>query len=108
VFVLPIYRLYTDSAMIGVASHEFAHALRAARYGDDWPEKMGEGQRTPEAKRKYEAEERHANAIASSWGFRAQIRAMREERQKFVNPYIRSHEIQIRRQTAARWLHAIA
>ncbi len=97
VFVLPIYRLYTDSGMIGVAAHEFAHALRAARHDDDWPEKMGERQLTPAAIRKYEAEERRANAIASSWGFRAQIRAMREERGKFVNPYIRSHEIQIRR-----------
>ncbi len=100
-FNLPLCRLYSNKAMVGLVAHELAHALRAAQIGEGWVEKMG-GVWGPGADRKYRLEERWADAIATAWGFRAQIRAMREERQTVLNPYLASEKNQILRQIARR------
>lgn len=93
-FRLPICRLYSDEAMVGLASHELAHALRAQKIGENWLRKMG-GIWSAGADSKYQSEERHADRIASKWGFGKEIRAMREERQKVLNPFIASNEQRI-------------
>jgi hypothetical protein len=101
-FILPLCRLYTNKAIIGLVAHELAHALRAAHIGKDWLKKMGGEWDAPGADRKYLLEERRADAIASAWGFGDQIRAMREERRTVLIPYISSHQDRILRQVAHR------
>jgi hypothetical protein len=74
---LPIFRLFTPRARVGIIAHEFAHAERANRIGKGWHEKM---------QARYDVEERAANAIARGWGFGNYITAMRREREETVNP----------------------
>lgn len=40
-FSLPVCRLFTDRALVGVVAHEMAHALRASTMGPQWLERMG-------------------------------------------------------------------
>jgi hypothetical protein len=101
-FILPLRRLYTNKATIGLVAHEFAHALRAAHIGKGWSNKMGGEWDAPGAADKYQSEERRADAIASTWGFRDQTEAMREERRSVLIPYISSHQDRILRQVAHR------
>jgi hypothetical protein len=89
--------------MIGVIAHELAHALRAAQIGKGWFKKMVGAGNDPGADRKYRLEESMADAIASAWDFRIQIRAMREERREILDPYIRSQENRILRQIHRRY-----
>jgi hypothetical protein len=101
ILTLPPCRLYSNKAIIGLVAHELAHALRAVYIGKEWLEKMGGADwDAPGADRRYKSEERRADAIASAWGFRAQILAMRDERAKVLNPYIHAHEAQILRRMA--------
>lgn len=85
-FNLPICRLFSDRAMVGIVAHEFAHARRASRIQGDWDAKM---------RQRYRAEERHADAIATTWGFGPNIEAMRRERREIVTPYVEKHEVLI-------------
>jgi hypothetical protein len=84
-FHLPVFRLFSDKARIGIIAHEFGHALRAEGLGEDWHGKMNGGVRD-------ESEERLANGIASKWGFGKEIKAMLNERKQVVGPYIAKHE----------------
>jgi hypothetical protein len=77
IVTLPIFRLFSREAQVGIMAHEFAHAVRAARLGRGWHKKMLS---------RYAAEERLANSIAVRWGFRANITAMRRERREVVGP----------------------
>lgn len=97
-FVLPLCRLYSDRALIGLVAHELAHAVRAAKLGQNWLQKMGGEHSARGADRRYKREERQADGIASGWGFAKEIRAMREERESVLNPYLATHEIRILRQ----------
>ncbi len=54
-FSLPVCRRFSDHALTGIVAHEFAHALRASALTGDWHARM---------QRQYNAEERHADAIA--------------------------------------------
>jgi hypothetical protein len=76
---LPIFRLFSAKAQIGIMAHELAHAVRASRLGQGWHEKM---------RARYAAEERLANSIASRWGFGKQVEAMRLERHGSVDPML--------------------
>jgi hypothetical protein len=58
--MLPIFRLFSAKAQIGIMAHELAYAERASRLGHGWHEKM---------RARYSAEERLANSIAIRWGF---------------------------------------
>ena len=76
---LPIFRLFSAKAQIGIMAHEIAHAERASRLGQGWPEKM---------QARYAAEERLANSIAIRWGFGKYVEAMRRNRHGSVNPML--------------------
>jgi hypothetical protein len=88
IFTLPICRLYSDKALIGLVAHELAHAVRAAKLGPGWYERMD---------CRYRAEERIADAMASRWGFRSHSRAHRHEQKTFVLPTLDSQEARILR-----------
>ena len=78
-FNLPVVRFLSDKALVGVVAHEFGHAFRAAKLGRGWFEKMCRNRR---------AEERHADRIATGWGFGREIQTMREEFENRVYPGI--------------------
>jgi hypothetical protein len=86
IFFLPVLRLYSRTAIVGVVAHELGRALRASKMGSDWHEQM---------QRRWQREDHEANALASRWGFRPHIRAMREERRRVLNPYLSSREQKI-------------
>jgi hypothetical protein len=54
---LPIFRLFSSPAQVGIMVHEFAHASRASAMGDGWHEKV---------QSQYADEERMADSIAIS------------------------------------------
>jgi len=83
IFFLPLLRLYSRKAIVGVVAHELGHALRASKMGPEWHEHM---------QRRWQRVEHEANALASRWGFRSHIRAMRNERRRTLNPYLSSPE----------------
>ncbi len=87
-FCLPVCRLFSDEALAGIVSLEFARTLRAAKVGDGWYEQM---------ERRGRGEELEAEAIATRWGFARSILAMRTERTQCVEPWISAHEAQIAR-----------
>jgi hypothetical protein len=101
-FVLPLCRLYSNTAIVGVVAHELAHAARAVRFGKDWFTRMGGVWNAPGANRRYWTEEKHADSIASGWGFSKQIRAMRKERKEVLNPYLAVNNERILRQVERR------
>ena len=90
-FNLPICRLYSDRAMMGIIAHEFAHASRASQVTGDWHEKM---------QRRYNAEERHADEIARAWGFGSHIDTRHREHSVVVEPFVMSRRTQIYQQIA--------
>jgi hypothetical protein len=55
-FNLPVARLFSDRALRGIAAHELAHAVRAARLGPGWYDTMDAN---------YDREERAADRIAT-------------------------------------------
>jgi len=83
IFYLPVCRLFSDEALVGVAAHEMAHALQASRMRGNWHDRM---------QRRYTAGERDADAIAKGWGFSRHIQLMRREREEVVNPFLVRHE----------------
>lgn len=83
VFWLPVCRLFTDHALLGVAAHELAHALQASGFRGDWHERM---------QRRYAAGERDADRIATDCGFGSQIQTLRRERRETVSPFLDAHE----------------
>jgi len=85
-FNLPVCRLYSDRALVGLVAHELAHALRAAEFGSGWYEKMD---------CRYPAEERIADAIVSRWGLDSHIRRMRHERKMHLTPLLNHREPKI-------------
>ena len=93
-FHLPVCRLFSDEALAGIVAHELAHALRAAKIGDGWYERMD---------RRWRAEEREADTIAAGWGFGQGIRAMREEHKMCVESLIDRREPEISRQMQRLW-----
>jgi hypothetical protein len=87
-FNLPVVRLFTETALVGIVAHEFAHARIAARLGECWHEKMSiRGQ----------VNERAADQLATSWGFGKEIRLIRKERDERVSAILYSREHEIRR-----------
>jgi len=94
-FNLPVVRLFSDKALLGIVAHEFAHARIAARLGQAWHEKMTVRAQT---------HERAADQLAASWGFEKEIRLMRKERAEKVSAilYSRVHEIRLARKAAIR------
>jgi hypothetical protein len=89
-FNLPVVRLFSDNALVGIVAHEFAHARIAARLGEWWNEKM---------KAHLQSHERAADRLASSWGFGKEIRLMRQERDETVTAILYSREHEIRQAT---------
>jgi hypothetical protein len=85
---LPIFRLFSYKAQIGIMAHEFAHAVRASKLGCGWHEKM---------QSRYAAEERLADSIAVRWGFGDNIKALRIERRATVNPLLEARGPEIAR-----------
>ena len=83
IFWLPVCRLFSDHALLGVAAHELAHAIQATGFRGDWHERM---------QRRYDAGERDADRIATNWGFGSQIQALRRERRETVDPFLDAHE----------------
>ena len=69
-FVLPVCRLLSDRALLGVVAKQFGHALDAERMS-----KEGRFHYAPWSALRYTA----AESFASSWGFSKEIRAMRDE-----------------------------
>jgi hypothetical protein len=76
---LPIFRLFSREARVGILAHEFAHAARASRFGSGWYKKMLS---------QYAREEKLADALAVRWGFGENLRIMHRERNETVNPLI--------------------
>jgi hypothetical protein len=93
VFNLPVCRLFSDAALVGLLAHECAHARVAASLGPHWHSKM---------QRRYDANERQADALAASWGFGAEIGALRQERRERLVPWFARHEKAITRHVARR------
>ena len=87
-FNLPVVRLFSDRALVGIVAHEFAHARIAARLGQGWYEKM-----TVRA----QAHEGAADELATLWGFTKEIRLMRKERDERVSAILYSRVKKIRR-----------
>jgi hypothetical protein len=75
---LPVFRLFTRKAQVGILAHEFAHAVRAKKIGRGWHENM---------QARYLQEERLADSIAKKWGFKSEIQTLRAER-KLINPLL--------------------
>ena len=73
---LPIFRLFSRKAQVGIIAHEFAHAARASQLGQGWHERM---------QSRYAAEERLADSAAIRWGFGSHIRLLRRGRDRTVN-----------------------
>ena len=90
-FFLPVCRLYSDKALLGVVAHEFAHAVRAVAAGSHWLDKM-----------QSEEEEVMADKIATTWGFGRGITAMRRERLRVIEPWIDKREGWLLRRIAQR------
>jgi hypothetical protein len=55
IVTLPIFRLFSPKAQAGIMAHEFAHAVRASKFGPGWHEKV---------QTRYAAEERLADLMA--------------------------------------------
>jgi hypothetical protein len=91
-FHLPVVRLFSDKALVGIVAHEFAHARIAARLGHWWHEKM---------MAHLQSHECAADRLASSWGFGKEIRLMRQERDETVAAALYSREHEIRQATKA-------
>jgi hypothetical protein len=91
-FNLPVVRLFSNEALVGIVAHEFAHARIAARLGQAWHEKMMV---------RLQTHERAADRLATSWGFGKEIRLMRKERDETVSAILYSREEEIRRATKA-------
>ena len=87
-FRLPVCRLFTYRALRGIVAHEFAHAIRAAQLGAAWARQL---------ERHEGREQKAADRIATRWGFGREIRAMRDERRRTVNPAIAAHKRRILR-----------
>jgi hypothetical protein len=87
-FNLPVVRLFSETALVGIVAHEFAHARVAARLGECWHEKMSV--RGP-------AYERAADERATSWGFGKEIRLVQKERDKRVRGLLYSREREVKR-----------
>jgi hypothetical protein len=79
IFHLPMLRLFSDTALIGIIAHELAHVHEAARLGNGWHEKM---------QARYQANERDADRLARRWGFETEIARLHVERLKKVNPIL--------------------
>ncbi len=88
IVTLPVFRLFSKEAQVGVMAHEFAHAEHADRLGPGWYEKMLS---------RYADEEKHADRIAVQWGFGDHIKALRSERHEIVNPLLDSRTRRILR-----------
>lgn len=76
---LPIFKLFSRAAQVGIIAHEMAHARRAARIGSGWLEKLQQRGR---------AEEHGADKLASKWGFARELGKLDAERRARVNPYL--------------------
>ena len=87
-FNLPVVRLFSDKALVGIVAHELAHARIGAMLGEGWYEKMTVRVR---------AHERAADRLAKSWGFGNEIRLMRKERDEKVSAILYRREREIRR-----------
>src|SRR5215470_465620 len=91
-FNLPVVRLFSDKALLGIVAHEFAHARIAARLGQGWYEKMTARSQT---------HERAADSLAASWGFGKEIGLMRKERDAKVSAILYSQVKDSRRERRA-------
>ena len=60
IVMLPVFKLFSRKAQIGIIAHEFAHAVQASRMGRGWHEQM---------QSRYAAGDRFADRTASRWGF---------------------------------------
>jgi hypothetical protein len=94
VFHLPVARLFSRKALIGIVAHELAHVHIAATLGEGWYEQM---------KRRERAHERRADRLADSWGFTAEIARVYEERVKRVNPILDKRESYIMKRIGRTW-----
>ena len=90
---LPVCRLFSDAALIGLLAHECAHARAAAGLGPHWHAKM---------QRRYNANEREADTLAAKWGFGAEIGALKRERRERLTPWFAEHEETIARHVMRR------
>jgi len=94
IFHLPVVKLFSNTALIGIVAHELAHVHIAAGLGDGWHEEM---------KQHEPAHERRADRPAARWGFAAEIARLHEERRKTVNPILDRREPVILRRISERF-----
>jgi len=83
VVTLPIFKLSSAKSQIGIVAHEFGHAWRASQFGKGWHEYM---------QTRHAAEERLADDWSQRWGFEDNIKIMRDERRRIVNPLLEEQE----------------
>ncbi len=86
VFHLPVCRLLSDKALMGVMAHAFAHVFRVATSGPGW-----EGNVKPRG----DAERQATEAIALRWGFGSEIQALRDDWNNWVGRLLGGQERQI-------------
>jgi len=91
-FNLPVVRLFSDKALMGIVAHEFAHARIAARLGEWWHEKMKPICKVTSAP--------PTGCVVV--GFGKEIRLMRKERDETVTAILYSREHEIRQATEPR------
>jgi hypothetical protein len=91
---LPIFRVFSPKAQIGIIAHEFAHAVRALRLAPGWEKKM---------QARYAVNEKLANAQAIRWGFGEEIKANHRERQKTINSWLEEQTPKILRRMSEKY-----
>ncbi len=86
VLYLPVCRLLSDMALIGVLACMCARAARAAGFGKEWWRLMED---------RWKQEEQAAERLATRWGFAPELGARTMERERVVLPRIDESERQI-------------
>jgi hypothetical protein len=94
VVTLPIFRMFSPKARIGIIAHEFAHSVRALKLAPGWERKM---------QARYAANEKLANAQAIRWGFGEEIKTNHRERHKTINPWLEAQTPKILRRMTEKY-----
>lgn len=83
VLYLPVCRLFSDKALIGIVAHGLAHAVGAASLGKGWWRLLGD---------RWKLEERNADLLAMQWGFAPELYERAQEQVQVVLPRIEESE----------------
>ena len=79
IVTLPIFRLFSQKAQVGIIARMFAHGARAARIGYGWKKEM---------RSQYYREPQLTDALARRWGFSSYITTLERETARAVNPIL--------------------